>query len=232
MSSLFIAATGTDIGKTFVTAGLIRHLRQTALPRQRGSLIAVDAIKPIVSGFDLANVDTSDSGILLRALGRSVDAKELDRISPWRFSAPLSPDMAARKEGTRVDFDRLIGFCKRAIAGGRGVLFIEGVGGIMSPLNDEQTGLDWMAALDIPVLLIAGSYLGTITHTLTALEVLKAQKASVAAIVINESLGSSVDLMDTADAISRFARGIRLVTIPRIRPEDDHPAFAEIAELL
>jgi len=57
MSAVFITATGTDIGKTFVTAGLIRHLR--ALGRE------VDALKPVMTGFDPAHPEASDAGVLL-----------------------------------------------------------------------------------------------------------------------------------------------------------------------
>ena len=57
------------------------------------------------------------------------------------------------------------------------MLFIEGVGGIMVPLDGARTVLDWMAALEIPLLLVVGGYLGTISHTLTALDVLRAAQA-------------------------------------------------------
>ena len=61
MASVFITASGTDVGKTFVAAGLIRYLRASGE--------TIDAVKPIVSGFDPARAGESDSGVLLRALG-------------------------------------------------------------------------------------------------------------------------------------------------------------------
>ena len=91
MTAIFITATGTDIGKTFVAASLIGHFRQM------GRL--VEAIKPVVSGFDPAQAATSDPGVLLKALGLPVTAPQIERISPWRFRAALSPDLAARREG-------------------------------------------------------------------------------------------------------------------------------------
>jgi dethiobiotin synthetase len=91
VSAVFVSGTGTDIGKTFVTAALIHELRR------RGR--AVDALKPVVSGFDPAQLAASDPGVFLAALGRAPTAAALDRIAPWRYSAPLSPDMAARREG-------------------------------------------------------------------------------------------------------------------------------------
>ena len=61
----------------------------------------------------------------------------------------------------------------------RDVLLIEGIGGIMVPLDDEHTVLDWMLVLQLPVILVAGSYLGTLSHTLTALDVLRRRGLTV-----------------------------------------------------
>ncbi len=89
MSAIFITGTGTDVGKTYVAASLVRHLRQM------GRL--VDAIKPVVSGYDPAQAPTSDPGVLLEALGLPVTEPEIDRISPWRFRAALSQDLAPER---------------------------------------------------------------------------------------------------------------------------------------
>ncbi|MGB7783423.1 MAG: dethiobiotin synthase, partial [Pseudolabrys sp.] len=164
MAAYFVTSTGTDIGKTFVTAALIRYMRESNQP--------VAALKPIVSGYDSSVAETSDPAVLLAALGRRMSADEVERIAPWRFRAPLAPDLAAAREGRRVDFVELVEFSRAAINGAKGPLFIEGVGGIMVPLDGRRTVLDWMTALDIPLLLIVGGYLGTISHTLTALDVL------------------------------------------------------------
>ncbi len=174
MPGVFVTGTGTDVGKTFVTAALVRHLRtsgHSASKTRVNALMPVDAFKPVVSGFDAADVAGSDPAVLLAALGRAVTSEEIERIAPWRFAAPLSPDLAARAEGRALDFNALVEFSRDA-AYGRGTVFIEGVGGIMVPLDQTHTVLDWMSALRIPVLLVAGSYLGTISHTLTALHVL------------------------------------------------------------
>ena len=76
-----------------------------------------------------------------------------------------------------------------------GVIFIEGVGGIMVPLDQTHTVLDWMSALRVPVLVVAGSYLGTISHTLTALHVLAQRNLDIAGVVVSESAvpGASLD---------------------------------------
>jgi dethiobiotin synthetase len=224
MTAIFVSATGTDVGKTFVTTGLIRHL----LGRGR----AVDAIKPIVSGFDPAALPTSDPGALLAALGRPVTIAEAERISPWRFAAPLSPDIAAAREGRAIDFAAVTAFCRTAMAARRGHLFIEGIGGIMVPLDASHTVLDLMTQLRLPLILVAGTYVGTISHTLTALHVLARRNLDVAAVVVSESQGSAASLEDTVATIARFSGSIDVVGIPRLADAAaDHPAFAAIARL-
>ena len=225
MAAYFVTSTGTDIGKTFVTAALIRYMRESNQP--------VGALKPIVSGYDSSVAETSDPAVLLAALGRRMSADEVERIAPWRFRAPLAPDLAAAREGRRVDFVELVEFSRAAINGAKGPLFIEGVGGIMVPLDGRRTVLDWMTALDIPLLLIVGGYLGTISHTLTALDVLAQRKLTIAAIVVSESEREAVALADTVASIERFSNGVEVVGLPRLPAGiSHHPAIARIADLL
>ena len=225
MSAYFVTATGTDVGKTFVTAGLVRYLRNAGAKPE--------ALKPVVSGYDSSVVETSDPAVLLKALGRVPSAQTIDAIAPWRFRAPLSPDLAAAREGRAIDFDELIAFSCAGIKSCPGILFIEGVGGIMVPLCGQLTVLDWMAALNIPLLLVVGGYLGAISHTLTTLDVLAQRKLSIAAIVVSESERGTVELEDTVASIARFSDGVDVVGLPRLPGGiTEHPAFAKIAALL
>jgi dethiobiotin synthetase len=225
MTAIFVSATGTDVGKTFVTTGLIRHFRKDNR--------AVDAIKPVVSGFDPAALPASDPGALLAALGRPLTIEEAERISPWRFAAPLSPDMAARREGRAIDFGAVTEFCRRAMAARRGHLFIEGIGGIMVPLDESRTVLDLITQLRLPLLLVAGTYVGTVSHTLTALQVLTRRNLDVAAVIVSESQASAASLDDTVAMIARYSDSIDVIGIPRLADvATAHPAFAAIARLL
>lgn len=213
MPAIFITATGTDVGKTFVAASLIGLFRQ--MDR------AVDAIKPVVSGFEPAAAASSDPAVLLKALGRPVTPQSIERISPWRFRAPLSPDMAAQREGRRIEVDDVIAFCQHAVQHCEDVLLIEGVGGVMVPLDEQRTILDVMMALQLPTILVTGSYLGTISHTLTALNSLFRRNLDVLAIIVSETPGSAVSVDDTVAAISRFVEPV--IGLPRRRPDRDKP---------
>ena len=205
MTAIFITATGADVAKTFVVAALIRHLRQLGH--------AVDAIKPIVSAYDPAQASTSDPGLLIAALGLPFSPETIDLISPWRFRAALSPDLAARYENRSIDVDAVVAYCKSAVEQHRGILLIEGVGGIMVPLDERRTILDVMMVLRLPLILVTGSYPGTISHTLTALDSLFRRDMNVLATIVSETPGSSMPLDDVVASIARFTAPV--IGLPR-----------------
>jgi dethiobiotin synthetase len=195
MLSYFVTATGTDIGKTYVTGNIIRAARQVGLD--------FSAIKPVLSGFDEASAASCDSARLLAAMGKKVTLRNIAAITPWRFAAPLSPDMAAAREARHIDFTALVSFCEAAIQAAPDVLLIEGVGGVAVPLDDTHLIVDLIAALHVPAILVAGTYLGTLSHTITAAEALVVRGIPIAAIVLNESPDAPVSLEETADTLAR-----------------------------
>jgi dethiobiotin synthetase len=225
MTAVFVTSTGTDIGKTFVVRGLIKQLDA------RGR--TVEALKPVITGFDPRTAHASDTGRLLSALGRPLTPERIAEMSPYRLREPVSPDLAARLEGAAIDFKMLNAFCRAAIVRHKDALIIEGIGGIMVPLDERHTVLDWMIEIDLPVLLVAGSYVGTLSHTLSALDVLERNDIKVAGVVVSETPGSAASLADTADTLRRFANGTEIFALPRL-PEAmlDHPVMAAIADLM
>jgi dethiobiotin synthetase len=223
MSAFFVTATGTDIGKTYVASGLVRHWRAAGRP--------VDALKPVATGFDPAAAVACFGGLLVGALGRSVTPAEIDRISPWRFAAPLSPDMAAQYEKRSIDFDALVQFSQAAVTSNKGMLLIEGIGGIMVPLDGSRTVLDWMIALNIPLVLVTGSYLGSLSHTLTTLDVLVRRGLAVKAVVVDETPGSPVTMQSTIETMTNFVRAIPIIEMRRTAAVPAG-AFGLIAEQL
>jgi dethiobiotin synthetase len=210
MSAKFITGTGTDIGKTWLSCALLRHWRACGLAPQ--------AFKPVVSGFSPETADSSDVGQLLAALGRSTGRDEWEHMAPWRFAAPLSPDMAAALEGRSIDFAALVAYTRRLTSAdscaGNPVL-VEGVGGVMVPLDGRHTVRDWIAGSGLPAVVVAGSYLGSLSHTLTALEALRTQGIAVDAVVINETADSTVGLAETAETLRRHAGGVAVLTLAR-----------------
>ena len=86
----------------------------------------------------------------------------------------------------------------------------------MVPLDERHTVLDWIAALGAPALVVAGSYLGTISHTLTTLAAIRARGVAVAGLVISESPESPVPLAETAETINRHGGPVPTVLVPRL----------------
>ncbi|MGH6811598.1 MAG: dethiobiotin synthase [Methylocella sp.] len=224
MSAVFITGTGTGVGKTFVAAGLIRYFRRLGQP--------VAALKPVVSGFDLAAPSGSDPAILIEALGREAKPEELKRVSPWRFRAPLSPDMAARAENKPIDFQEVADFCRAAIAGNDGAMLIEGIGGIMVPLDARHTVLDLMIALNQPLILVAGSYLGTLSHVLSAQDVILRHALDLRAIVVSETEGSPVPLDATLTTLASFTHAPLLGLRRQVAARQNDAVFRNLAELI
>lgn len=224
MKRFFVTASGTGVGKTLVTASMCHQLQAAGQ--------TVRALKPVISGYSAATHAESDTAVLLDSLGLDHSADAIDRMSPFRFDAPLSPDMAAAREGRQIDFDALIAHCRDAAAGPEDVLLIEGVGGVMVPLTETKTVLDWIVAIEAPCLLVVGSYLGTISHTLTAVEALRSRNADLAAIVISESEESPVPPEETRETIGRFLPGTRIAILPRLSGDDAWRRAPDLAPLI
>lgn len=187
---LFITATGTDIGKTFVMLRLIRELKAGGH--------TVRALKPVMSGYEEGEED---------------DASLLGAECLYRLKAPLSPDMAARAEGIILDYRRIVEFCNQPCT--EDFLLIEGAGGVMSPVAERHTVLDLIADSTCQALLVAGSYLGTVSHTLTALKMLEAKHVPVCGIVLSESEGKGhPPMQETITTLKNFAAS-PIMPLPR-----------------
>jgi len=183
----FVTSTGTDIGKTFLVEKLCLELIKKGKK--------CNALKPVISGFNIEDLN-NDSAKILKALGKKINLENINEISPWRFKEPLSPNIAANLEKKPINFSLLIKFCQKQIKFAQKndeYLFIEGAGGAMTPISNNKTFLDLMQKLEIPVILVIGDYLGTISHTLTAIKAMEEKKIKIDKIIFNERKGSKIN---------------------------------------
>jgi len=217
--AIFVAGAGTGIGKTYIAAQLLRGLRA------RGA--NASALKPVMSGFDPGALGVSDAGILLDAIGRQPTLENVAAVAPFRFAPELPPTIAAARENRVVALADIVEACQQALDATRQFLIIEGAGGVMAPIAANATVLDLITALDVPALLIGGSYLGAGSHILTALAALDACSVPIVGIVVSESEESSVSLTETAHLITPFAGGRKLVCVKR-----NADASAELSALV
>jgi dethiobiotin synthetase len=170
MSAYLVLGIGTDIGKSFLVENLCKKSTDFL------------AIKPVCTGLN-DDDQNSDPARILRAIGKELNQQNLNEISPWRFEEPCSPHFIKEE----IDYEKVKKFCQQKIASNRSKhLLIEAAGGVMTPITNNKTFLDLAKDLAIPVILVSGNYLGAISHTLTATEVLKAAKIEIGAIVVNE----------------------------------------------
>jgi len=212
MHRSFITSVGTGIGKTLVTAILCHQL--TGMGRR------VVALKPVVSGF-LPGDPASDPALILRSLGRAPTQQAIAAIAPWRFALPASPHLAARRDGLAPSLEEVAAFCHEQERAAGDLLIIEGAGGVMTPIDDTHTNLDLIIRLGDPVILVTGSYLGAISHTLTALFVLHASGVSVRGIVVSESMDST-GLAETVESLECFTGDMfPLYALPRLTGTDE-----------
>ncbi|MEK7829395.1 MAG: dethiobiotin synthase, partial [Deltaproteobacteria bacterium] len=152
----FITGTDTGVGKTFVTAGIVSALR--------GKGANVGVMKPVETGCPEKNgrLEPQDAIFLKKMSGVDDD---MDLINPYRFKVSLSPAVASRVEGKTVELNR-IKECYDKLASRHSMMFVEGAGGLLAPINEDETVADLIKLLNLPIIIIAASRLGAINHTL------------------------------------------------------------------
>jgi len=182
---IFITGTDTEVGKTYVTALIARAL--VAAGRRVG------IYKPVASGCrpQGEQLVSDDAEALWQAAGRP---GELDRVCPQRFLAPLAPHLAARQEGKTVDRAMLRAGIEYWQACSD-VILVEGVGGLMSPLGEEEYVADLAEGFGFPLVVVSRNVLGTINQTLQTLIAAAAfgEGLEIAGIVLNHPAPASGD---------------------------------------
>jgi dethiobiotin synthetase len=153
-AAYFIAGTDTSVGKTRVTAGLLRGLRQKGLK--------VAGMKPVAAGAERQNDRWVNEDALLIA-SSSGQLTPYEQLNPYCLREPLSPHIAADQEGISIDLEVI----KRhfdAICADHDLTLVEGAGGWLAPISLGQTMADVAIQLDLPVVLVVGIRLGALNH--------------------------------------------------------------------
>ncbi|HXI87021.1 MAG TPA: dethiobiotin synthase [Parvularculaceae bacterium] len=199
MSACFVTGSGTEVGKTYVGAAILRTKRAEGA-RAR-------AIKPLMSGFSWDRPERSDAGVLLSACGVAPTRSAIADLCLYAFEPPLAPNVAARRAGVALDEAAILKFIRERIEDDAAFSVVEGAGGAMSPMTDRMLQIDLMEGLRLPVVFVAASYLGAISHSLTALEALDRRRLSIAAIVVAQPRGEGDDPAALIEELSRWRRG-------------------------
>jgi len=192
MPKVFITATDTDAGKTWVTTAAIRSLFEQGMHAK--------ALKPVACGLGDAG-QNEDVEALLSAQQLSC----ADQINRYRYAMPAAPSQAAAAEGRGIDEDKLVQWCNEQARDVETCL-IEGVGGLMTPLTDTWLVSDWIAAMpEYDVWLVVGCKLGAINQTLLTLAKLKQMNRTPDRIFFNAtSVENNAWLEPTRQAVEPF----------------------------
>ncbi len=219
---LFIAGTDTGVGKTIVSAGIIKWAR--------GHGYSAVGFKPVETGCSKINgkLWPEDGSMLVKASEYAID---LDDCAPYRFELPAAPARAAKNEGKNLNV-RDMARKAETIKNKFQMVVVEAAGGLMVPVNERELIIDLAAELGYPVILVARTRLGTINHTLLSLKALLSRNLEVTAVVLSassEEIGPEERY--TCEDLAGFLNGRPLLLLPHL-DSDSIKAPGKIAAII
>ena len=187
--NIFITSTGTNIGKTYCIVEILKEM----LNRK----VLFNAYKPILSGFDIYNIKDSDSYKILKTNNKEPKIKDIKEITPWLFERAIAPSIAAIKENKSLKYNDVLEWCLKK-SDNEIINIFEGAGGLLVPIEKTKTILDLMKDLNSKVVLVVGNYLGSVSHTLSAIQNLQHANLQIINIIINQNINNDdIDIKDT-----------------------------------
>jgi dethiobiotin synthetase len=207
---IFISGTDTGVGKSLVAAGLARFWLNQGY--------RVGVLKPVASGGF-----PSEDGKLLQKAAKLPDSA-YPSIVPIHYRQPLAPYVAAWKEGAvslpkiekayqeaKLKYDRLV---------------VEGIGGVLVPITQNFSAIDWMVKWELPTLVVARAGLGTLNHTLLTLGALNKRKVKVLGVLVNGYKGKGVAERTNVKALKK------LLKVPVFGPLKKNSRYPKDLDLL
>jgi dethiobiotin synthase len=190
MNGIFVTGTDTGIGKTIVSAALVCAWREKE---------NVCYWKPIQTGIEEDN-DTET----VRKLANCRSEEIFDK--GFRLEKPLSPHLSARLAKTEITIEKVLQFLEKD----EKFRIVEGAGGVLVPLNENELMIDLIKTLGLPVLIAARSGLGTINHTLLTIEALRKRDLEIFGVIMNGERNE-----ENRKAIEHFGRVRVLAQMPK-----------------
>ena len=206
LPGLFITGTDTGVGKTVIAGAIADWFRR------HGYRVAV--CKPVATGCvkRREGLISEDAEFLAACADAS---HPLDLICPQRYAEPLAPAIAAERAGRPLDWSA-INQALQIMSADADVLIVEGVGGILVPLDQNYTVLDLAMRLNLPTVVVGRAALGTINHTLLTVSALRGADIPVAGVIINRYPTDTPEAAEETnpDAIERWGRVPVLCLVP------------------
>lgn len=167
-----VTATDTEVGKTWVTAGLSLALQSRGLD--------IGVFKPVQSGHTREHPE--GDGLRLKNWTGAQDP--IEEIVPYSYPDPVAPGLAAEWEGTAIDRNVILRTLA-ALSEKHDGVFVEGAGGWITPLGENWTIADLARAIGWPVLIVARPDLGTVNHTALTVQAVRSAGLEVAGVILN-----------------------------------------------
>jgi dethiobiotin synthetase len=174
MKPLFVTATDTDIGKTYVCAGLAYALKKSG--------IDVGIMKPFACGVK-QKIGFSSNDLTILTNAAMVDDAE-DIINPFFFPIPASPYTAAKNLGVKIDVEHVME-CFRKLDEIHDIVLVEGIGGIMTPILKDYAIIDLIKDLMANTIIVTSSKIGTVNHTVLTCNMCKNMSIPIKGLIIN-----------------------------------------------
>lgn len=191
----FISGVDTDCGKTYVTGCLASYLRH------RG--VSVITQKPVQTGCETVADDLVEHR---KAMGVGIQLEDKERRTcSYLFRKHASPHLAARLEGVTIDTNKIAADTEYLLSK-YDVVLVEGVGGLMVPLNDDCLNIEYVAKQNLPLVLVTSSKLGGINHALLSIEACRSRNINLHVLVFNRMPNDDQIMADDAyEVIKKFA---------------------------
>lgn len=221
MQHFWVVGTDTDVGKTFITILLMRHLQKKTHK--------VIPYKPIQTG-EVANKDHYYYQDTTSFLEYSLQPLAKETLNTYSFPTPASPHYAAELEGETIYEDKIFKAIDK-LKQDYDTVICEGAGGLYVPLhsNTPLTLLDVIQQSALPVILVANTKIGTINHTLLSVLALKTRNIDLLGIVFNQFEKSTLE-KNNIDTIRRFtvARTVVIEANRTIESYDGESVFERL----
>jgi len=206
MKPLFVTATDTDIGKTYVCAGLAYALKKSG--------IDVGIMKPFACGVK-QKIGFSSNDLTILTNAAMVDDAE-DIINPFFFPIPASPYTAAKNLGVKIDIEHVME-CFRKLDEIHDIMLVEGIGGIMTPILKDYAIIDLIKDLMANTIIVTSSKIGTVNHTVLTCNMCKNMNIPIKGLIINNFDSTGYPIPELERDLSALTDLPVLCSLPHVK---------------
>jgi dethiobiotin synthetase len=226
----FITGTDTNVGKTLVSAALLKTLNELGK--------TTVAMKPVASGCEVKEIDGKkllcNADALLLQKNASIHLP-YQTVNPFAFAPAIAPHIAAQEVNVEINAALLHKHAQQVLNVNADVTIIEGAGGYLVPLNNEETLADFAKALDGDVILVVAIRLGCINHALLTAKAIEQDGLKIATWVANfcetQESESYERQQQIIASIKNVIKAPMLAAIPILSSTSDSQKIVEICQL-